>query len=170
MPPVGYQPFPQQQAMGTGQYGSWIARVGATIVDGIVAALFTAPAYIALLAGPKEIDFCGSGFEDGSLCRVPTGTSWALFAGLGALGVIGFLVLYCRKVGTTGQSWGHKVAGLRVVDAQTGSTIGGGRALGRYFARILSALPCYLGFLWPLWDARKQTFHDKIVGTVVVKA
>ena len=60
--------------------------------------------------------------------------------------------------------------GIRVVDAKTGAVIGQARAIGRYFAMIISAIPCYLGFLWPLWDVRKQTFHDKIVGTVVLKA
>ena len=33
---------------------------------------------------------------------------------------------------------------------------------------IVDALPCYLGFLWPLWDQKRQTFADKIVNTVVV--
>ena len=37
-------------------------------------------------------------------------------------------------------------------------------------ATILSALPCFLGYLWPLWDAKKQTFHDKIVNTYSVTA
>ena len=168
MPPVGYQPYPQQRAMGSGQYGSWIARVGARIIDGIISAIFTAPAYIALLAGPKEETSCPSSI-DALRCEGPTGASIGLAIVLGLIGLIAFLVLYCKKVGATGQSWGHKACGLRVVDAQTGSMIGGGRALGRYFAQIISAIPCYLGFLWPLWDARKQTFHDKIVGTVVVK-
>ena len=131
-----------------------------------------APALIALFAGPKKIDYCSSNlnFEEGSLCEVPNSTSIALMVGLGAIGVIAFMVLYCKKVGSTGQSWGHKAVGLRVVDAQSGAAIGGGRAFGRYLARIISAIPCYLGFLWPLWDQRKQTFHDKIVGTVVLKA
>jgi len=33
----------------------------------------------------------------------------------------------------------------------------------------LDGLPCYLGYLWPLWDSKRQTFADKIVGTVVVR-
>ena len=35
---------------------------------------------------------------------------------------------------------------------------------------IASATPmvCYLGWLWPLWDRRNQTFADKIMNTVVI--
>jgi len=72
--------------------------------------------------------------------------------------------------GVTGQTLGKRVAGIRVVDAETGVPgIGFGRAVGRYFARILSAIPCLLGYFWMLWDGRKQTWHDKIVRTVVAK-
>ena len=85
-------------------------------------------------------------------------------------GLVAFVVLWSKKLGTTGQSWGKKALNIKVLDAQTGQPIGQGRAVGRYFAQILSALPCYLGFLWPLWDDKKQSFHDKIVGTVVVSA
>ncbi len=151
------------------EYGGWFARVVAYIIDGLVSSLLTAPAYIALLAGPKRVGTCdvGNGLQ---ACRVPTGATIALAIVLGLAGVIVFLVLYSNKVGNTGQSWGHKAMSLRVVDARTGAVIGQGRAIGRYFAMIISAIPCYLGFLWPLWDVRKQTFHDKIVGTVVLKA
>ena len=37
------------------------------------------------------------------------------------------------------------------------------------FAKILSALPCYLGFLWPLWDSENRSFHDMIVRTRAVR-
>jgi uncharacterized RDD family membrane protein YckC len=43
-------------------------------------------------------------------------------------------------------------------------------AIGRSFVHIIDGIPCYLGYLWPLWDAKKQTFADKIMGTVVVNA
>ena len=103
-----------------------LGRVGATIIDGLIGATFSIPSFIALLAGPKEIDLCGSGFEEGQICEVPSGTSWVLFALLAIGGALAFLFLYCKKVGTTGQSWGHKAVGLRVVDAQSGGMIGAG--------------------------------------------
>jgi uncharacterized RDD family membrane protein YckC len=71
--------------------------------------------------------------------------------------------------GQTGQSTGKKQGGLRLLREDDGQVIGGGAGIGRFFLHIIDALPCYLGFLWPLWDAKKQTFADKIMRTVVVK-
>jgi uncharacterized RDD family membrane protein YckC len=55
-----------------------------------------------------------------------------------------------------------------VYDLRGRGPIGLGRGIGRYFARILSALPLFLGYFWMIWDGEKQTWHDKLVGTVVV--
>jgi hypothetical protein len=48
--------------------------------------------------------------------------------------------------------------------------VGAGLSIGRYFVHVLDALPCYVGYLWPLVDEKKQTFADKILKTVVIKA
>jgi len=40
----------------------------------------------------------------------------------------------------------------------------------RQLVHILDSLACYIGWLWPLWDAKSQTFADKIMNTVVVNA
>lgn len=72
--------------------------------------------------------------------------------------------------GVTGQTLGKRICNIRVVDATTGQPgIGPGRGVGRYFARWLSAIPLGLGYFWMLWDQRKQTWHDKLVTTLVVK-
>jgi uncharacterized RDD family membrane protein YckC len=68
----------------------------------------------------------------------------------------------------SGQTIGKRVMGIRVYDLRQGGPIGTGRALGRYFARIISTIPCLLGYFWMLWDPEKQTWHDKLVGSVVV--
>ena len=52
----------------------------------------------------------------------------------------------------------------------TGPPIGAGLAFVRYLLNIVNALPCYLGYLWPLWDSHRQTFADKIMSTYVIKA
>jgi uncharacterized RDD family membrane protein YckC len=72
--------------------------------------------------------------------------------------------------GESGQSYGKKVAGTRLVSEVSGQPIGGGLGIGRYFVHILDSIPCYLGYLWPLWDSKRQTFADKILKTVVVPA
>src|SRR4029079_7477975 len=68
----------------------------------------------------------------------------------------------------SGQTIGKRAMGIRVYDLRQGGPIGTGRAIGRYFARWVSALPCFLGYLWMLWDGAKQTWQDKLVGDVVV--
>ena len=68
----------------------------------------------------------------------------------------------------SGQTIGKRMLGIRVYDLRHGGPIGTGRAIGRYFGRILSAIPCLLGYFWMLWDPQKQTWHDKIVGSIVV--
>lgn len=58
---------------------------------------------------------------------------------------------------------------LRIVDARTGGRLSLGQSVGRYFAYILSALPLALGYLWVGMDKRKQGWHDKLAGTVVIR-
>ncbi len=55
-----------------------------------------------------------------------------------------------------------------VVDARTGHPPTLGQAILRYLGYFISALPLGLGFLWIIWDKRKQGWHDKIAGTVVI--
>jgi uncharacterized RDD family membrane protein YckC len=45
-----------------------------------------------------------------------------------------------------------------------------GRLIGRFFAYFASIIPVFLGFLWIAFDRRKQGWHDKIAGTVVIRA
>jgi uncharacterized RDD family membrane protein YckC len=70
----------------------------------------------------------------------------------------------------SGQTPGKRALGIRVYDFGAGSPdgIGYGRGLLRYVGKIVSSIPCLLGFLWMLWDKEKQTWHDKIATTVVV--
>jgi len=70
--------------------------------------------------------------------------------------------------GKTGSRWGQKIIGIRMLKEATGQPLGGGLAIGRVFVHILDGIPCYVGYLWPLWDSKKQTFADKIIGSVVV--
>ncbi|MAZ69087.1 RDD family protein [Porticoccus sp.] len=58
---------------------------------------------------------------------------------------------------------------LQIVDASTGGKMRTGQAIGRYFAYILSAVPLCLGFIWVGVDQRKQGWHDKLAGTVVIR-
>jgi uncharacterized RDD family membrane protein YckC len=133
-----------------------------------------------LITGPKHEELCrvdsegsiefGDAGPDNAICEVPDGSTIAISVLLGIAGGVASIAYFSIMDGKKGATLGKQAMGIRVVDANSGQVIGTGRGVGRYFARILSALPCYLGYLWPLWDDQKQTFHDKIVNTVVVKS
>jgi uncharacterized RDD family membrane protein YckC len=65
---------------------------------------------------------------------------------------------------TLGKSW----LGIRVIGDDTGHEIGIGRSLVRTLLHVVNLTPVLLGYLWPLWDKKRQTFSDKITNTVVV--
>lgn len=167
MPP-GYQPYGATAGTPT-NFASWGARAGGYILNGLSSILFVLPAIISFFAGPREYTECTIDGE-ASLCKLPTSQGWAIIIVLAAVGLVAFFVMYSRAVGKTGQFWGHRAAGIRIVDAETGGPIGSGKAFGRYLLHYLDSAICYLGFLWPLWDKKKQTWADKIVGSVSVRA
>jgi uncharacterized RDD family membrane protein YckC len=78
-------------------------------------------------------------------------------------------VVYAWMEGSTGQTPGKMAVGTRTLRQADGGLLGFGRALGRRLLHILDLVPCYLGLLWPAWDAKRQTFADKIVSSVVIK-
>jgi uncharacterized RDD family membrane protein YckC len=65
---------------------------------------------------------------------------------------------------TIGKRW----MGIEVTDAH-GERMSFLRATGRYAAKYLSALPCFLGFLMALFSSRGLALHDWLAGTRVVK-
>jgi uncharacterized RDD family membrane protein YckC len=82
-----------------------------------------------------------------------------------ALVVGGIIVGFWRYCGATP---GKLAVGIKVVDAETGNAPTTGRLVVRLLCYLLSALPLYLGFFWVAVDRRKQGWHDKIAGTVVI--
>ncbi len=63
---------------------------------------------------------------------------------------------------------GKRALGIKVIDME-GQRISFGQATGRYFGKIISALILGIGFLMMLWDDKKQTLHDKMAATLVIK-
>lgn len=139
---------------GTGGYGygqeelaKWPARVAAALID---LAIFWVP----LTLTAQLVDLGGAAGAVGTL----------LSAAVIALG--GYNVWF--RQGRTGQTFGKRVLGIRLVRLDDGEPVGVPLALGRYLLHWADMLPLLTGWLWPLWDGNRQTFADKIVGTVVV--
>ncbi len=110
------------------------------------------------------IDFVGPGIVVGILNAAGSAALGALLS----LASLGWAIYNAYLNGTTGQSIGKKVVGLKVVGEQTGQPIGAGMGIARWIAHIVDVIICYVGFLFPLWDSKKQTIADKIVKSVVV--
>jgi uncharacterized RDD family membrane protein YckC len=68
-----------------------------------------------------------------------------------------------------GQTPGKMILGIRVIST-SGEIISLPRAFLRYIGQIIGSIPLCLGFLWIIWDRDKQGWHDKIAGTLVVRA
>ena len=69
--------------------------------------------------------------------------------------------------GRTGQSLGKRVIKISLISEANGQPIGALNAFLRDLVHILDGI-AYIGYLWPLWDEKKQTFSDKIMKTIVV--
>jgi uncharacterized RDD family membrane protein YckC len=105
-------------------------------------------------------------------CEELTDGAVAVALAAGAVGLVPavlYTVWWYRRLGRTGQTPGRKAVGVKVVDANTGLPVGGGRAFGREIVAGFSLYALGLGYLWAAWDKRKQTWHDKVITTVVVR-
>lgn len=69
-----------------------------------------------------------------------------------------------------GQTLGKKALGIRVVRRVNGGPLGYGLAIGRALARMLEGFTFGIGLLWAAWDPMRQTLHDKLAGTLVVRS
>ena len=128
-------------------YAPWLTRVGTSIVDGLVAVPFLVTAQFLDTPGTPRLI--------------------ALVLAVPAIVLVGYDRWY--RAGRTGQSWGRKVFGVRLVDGRTGRPVGVGRAFLRDVAHLLDGVFFCLGYLLPLVSAKRQTIADKVCRTVVVR-
>ncbi|EGZ51346.1 RDD family protein [Neisseria wadsworthii] len=64
---------------------------------------------------------------------------------------------------------GKMLLALKVVDAKTGEDIDLRQSIIRYIGYFIAILPLFLGLIWVAFDKRKQGWHDKMAGTVIVR-
>lgn len=175
-PQQGYPGYPPQGGnlpYGMPPLASWGARVGATLLDTLIVMLvptgLITAGYVRFIA--KAVDRQHECDDNGvSNCQLPhiQGSALSLILLGSALSIIAFFYL-CYREGSTGQTPGKKIVGIRLLREADGSSLGFGLAFGRRLLHFIDGAACYLGYLWPLWDDKNQTFTDKIVHTVVIK-
>ncbi len=130
-----------------GYVGFW-QRLAAFLIDWMV---------VFVVYGPLVVMAFGTEYFSLGVPRY-----WDAAAGL--VIAVGTLLFWRYQGATPG-----KIAiAARIVDAETGRPPSTARLVVRLFAYLVSALPLYLGFLWIAFDRRKQGWHDKIAGTVVI--
>jgi uncharacterized RDD family membrane protein YckC len=168
-PPAGWG---QPTGLPTAPYAGFWQRLGALLLDGLILGVPTSILFVALgSALPRdEPRLCEDLEGDLAVCEPLTSGSVGILILVG-LGVFVFIVWFWwgKLIGERGQTPGKKALSIKVVGRATGQPVGLGKGIGRGFMSYISAVPCYLGFLWMLWDADKQTWHDKVVDSIVIR-
>ncbi len=160
-PPLPAMSYGTHGASGFGEmrYATWVERVPGALIDGVIAGALSL--IVALPFG-----LLGGDPGGGGIATLGVGLAYILSFGFQI-----FNDIYLR--GTRGSTIGQGIFGLKTVNAE-GNTASMGSLTIRFLTRIaLSLFTCGIGglldVLWPLWDEKKQTLHDKAAGTFVVK-
>ena len=135
------------------EYAGFWVRVGASLIDTILLMIITGPILTMIYGGQYWIkqDYI-SGIWD------------IVFSYL--LPAIAIILFWVYRSATPGKM----ALKLTIVDADTGEQPSTGQLIGRYFAYYVSILPLMLGIIWVGIDKRKQGWHDKLAGTVVIRS
>jgi uncharacterized RDD family membrane protein YckC len=131
--------------------GFWI-RVWASLIDTILIILIIIPLLIAIY-GVEYLDSSKfiQGYWDFLL-------NWILPA-------IAVIVFWIYRSATPGKM----IFKLKIIDAVTGEKPSTMKFIGRYLAYYVSTLPLLMGLFWVAFDKKKQGWHDKLAGTIVVR-
>jgi uncharacterized RDD family membrane protein YckC len=129
------------------KYASIVYRYAAQLVDGLVIGFFLIPLFIV---------FSVFGYESNEE-----------LINIIILPVIYFYFVYLTK--TRGATWGKMYFGVKVKSITGGSITWKAAILREIFGKMLSGLILNLGYIWAIFDKRKQGWHDKVAGTIVVQ-
>jgi len=170
-PSGGYAPPPPGpaiRALPTQDYTPWLSRVLAFIIDFLPYVVLHGIGTGILLATQQTS--CVTDVTQYTLNQYcATSNSTIGLAAQWLASVVGLFYLiwnYGYRQGTTGSSIGKSMMKFKVVSEVTGEPIGFGMSVVRFLAHFIDAVICFVGFLFPLWDSKRQTLADKIMTTV----
>jgi hypothetical protein len=175
-PPPPPQPGEYQPPGGVGQpaplppdaYTPWLTRVLATLIDLAPYAVLLGIGY-GIEAATQETACIHdtSGYNLGDVCATGNSTlGVAAFLVSVLVGLVYVVWNYGFKQGTTGSTIGKSILKFKVVSEKTGQPIGVGQSILRQIVHTIDGALCYVGYLFPLWDAKRQTIADKIMTTI----
>jgi uncharacterized RDD family membrane protein YckC len=128
-------------------YAHIVLRVIAFILDELVLVPFAALGYLLISQGTTE-------YITGGISVFAYGQAMAFYN-------------RCILMGVTGQSWGKLLTRTRLVSARTGQPLGVGRTIVRDMCHAADFV-LVIGSFFPIFDRRRQSFADKIAGSVVI--
>ena len=142
-----------------GKYAGFVTRLAAWIIDVIIISA------VSTLVGSIGVVVINA-FEYVQIA--PEKSQNVVLALVLIFNVTFYLLYYIFLWSLAGQTIGKAIMGLRIVRTD-GSRLSGRRAFIRLLGYWISAI-LFLGYLWVLVDPRRQGFHDKLAGTMVVYA
>ncbi len=133
------------------KYTGFWPRVGASLIDSVLVLVVTTPILVSIYGWDYfEGQAVVAGFADFLL-------SWVF-------PLVAILAFWTYRQATPGKM----AIQARIVDAKTGAKPTLGQYVIRYIGYFIATIPLGLGILWVAWDPKKQGWHDKLAGTVVI--
>jgi uncharacterized RDD family membrane protein YckC len=155
----------------TDRYAGFWIRLGAYLIDYMIIQFATSMlfGFLALIfgfaVGSQTSDFSSSSFESEGEALLIIGC----YFGIIILTICGQWLYYALFESSSMQATPGKLAvGIKVVDYEK-NRLSFGKATGRHFAKIISAFTLSIGYMMAGWTEKKQTLHDMVAGTLVVR-
>lgn len=170
-PPPSYVAETPEAHNHAGFGGRLLAWILDRVIMTVLLLVISAPVILWMVANfETEIGLCANGIDT---CEQPTDDTTArLIIGIGIIALAAVLVSLLYQItglARRGQTIGRRIMKIRVIKELTGQPPGWGGAFIRVLVGGISGQIFYLGHLWRLWDDKKQTWHDKAAGTIVVQ-
>jgi uncharacterized RDD family membrane protein YckC len=136
------------------EYAGFWVRVGAALIDSVLVLCVSIPLLVVIY---------GRSYFDASRAGSLAGVADFLISWFAPAAAVVAFWLY--KQATPGKM----VFSAKVVDARTGKALTVGQSIVRYLGYFVSTIPFGLGLIWVAFDPKKQGWHDKLAGTVVIR-
>ena len=144
--------LPTAPDAGALEYVGFWPRVGASLIDTVLVMVVCLP-LVTLVYGRSY--WTSEAFLQGPADFL---INWLLPA-------IAVILFWIYRQATPGKM----AIAARIVDADTGGKPSTRQLVIRYLGYYVSMLPLMAGIVWVAFDPRKQGWHDKLAGTVVVR-